>query len=214
MEDVRRIFSENAIYHLQDPVVGQRVEDMQKGGMLLESADGLDFCKQNVFDDMRVRHVLEALFPWSGVGIYEAYRQNKTEPGTIYGFMTGLEPLNAVVVQLWSPNSKMVYYEGSHKLPIKGFPLPIGLLEIPYAPLRRAQCEPTPVEMEKGGIVILDARLAFRIERGYAIHCVFATRKELEGWPKKRFPKDPDLERKVAEMESRTMGLNFTFTDQ
>ncbi|KJK74213.1 hypothetical protein H634G_10586 [Metarhizium anisopliae BRIP 53293] len=212
-EEVRKMFSEKAIYHVEDSNVGQRVETMQRKGMLLETADGLDFCKQNVFDDMRVRHVLEALFPWSGIGIYEAYRQPSEAPSTIYGFMTGLEPLTAVVVQLWGPNSKMVYYDGSHQLQIEGFPLPIGLLEIPYAPLRQARCRPVPVEMKEGGIVVLDARLAFRIEGGYAIHCVFATREELRGWPKKKFPRNRGLEQKAAEMESQTMGLNFTFTD-
>jgi len=86
------------------------------------------------------------------VGIYEAYRRNDQQPDIIYGFMTGLEPPSAIVVQLWSPNSKMVYYEGSHLLPIEGWPLPIGLLEIPYAPLRQAGCTPIEVKMEKGGL--------------------------------------------------------------
>lgn len=77
---------------------------------------------------------------------------SKKEPSVIYAFMTGLEPLSAVVVQLWSPKSKMVYFEGSHLLPITGFPLPIGLLEIPLAPLRRADCKAVEVEMEEGGL--------------------------------------------------------------
>lgn len=46
------MFSEKAIYHVEDSNVGQRVETMQRKGMLLETADGLDFCKQHVFDDM------------------------------------------------------------------------------------------------------------------------------------------------------------------
>jgi hypothetical protein len=47
--------------------------------------------------------------------------------------------------------------------------------------------------------------------KGFAIHFVFATKEELEGWPKKRFPREPDLERKVAEMETPTIGVNFAF---
>ncbi|KAK3391222.1 hypothetical protein B0H63DRAFT_133554 [Podospora didyma] len=68
---------------------------MQKKGVPIESAYGLDFCQQSIFDDQRIRHVLEALFPWSGLGIYEAYRRNDQQPSIIYGFMTGLEHGNA-----------------------------------------------------------------------------------------------------------------------
>ena len=61
---------------------------------------------------------------------------------------------------------------------------------------------------------ILDARLAFKTVRGFAIHFVLATKEELEGWPKKQFPGERDLERKAAEMETPTIGVNFTFKDQ
>jgi hypothetical protein len=77
----------------------------------------------------RVRHVLEATFPWVGLGIYEVYR---TDPNYIYAFMTGLNlEMKAIVVQLWSPQSSMVVYGGSHLLSIKGFNASNGLLEIP-----------------------------------------------------------------------------------
>jgi len=67
--------------------------------------------------------------------------------------------------------------------------------------------------MEKGGLAILDARLAFKTVKGFAIYFVFATRKELEGWPKKRFPRGDYLKGKAAEMESTTIGVNFTFDE-
>ena len=98
----------------------------------------------------RVQHVLEALFPWLGLGIYEIYR---TDPNYIYAFMTGLNPeMKAIVVQLWSPKSSLVVYGGSHLLPVKGFNASNGLLEIPYAPLKQAGCKSIDVDMEKGGL--------------------------------------------------------------
>lgn len=51
-DDIRKSFSEKAIYSVNDPVVGKRVEGMQKRGMAIESSDGLDFCQQNVFGDV------------------------------------------------------------------------------------------------------------------------------------------------------------------
>jgi hypothetical protein len=49
--DARRLFSEDAVFSVEDPMVGERVKEMQQRGFPIESADGLDFCKQNVFDD-------------------------------------------------------------------------------------------------------------------------------------------------------------------
>jgi hypothetical protein len=210
--EVRELFSKETIFYVEDPTVGERVQDMKKKGMLLETSDGLDFCKRNVFDDTRIRHILGAMFPWSSLGIYEVY--TTTESTLVYAFMTGLEPLNALVIQLWSPNAEMVYFKGSHLLQIGGFDSANGLLEIIPAPLRQAGCVPTSVNTKKGGLAVFDARLAFRITSGYAIHFVFATREEIQTWPKKKFPAGEDLERKAAEMENETMGVNFMFGDQ
>lgn len=57
--------------------------------------------------------------------------------------------------------------------------------------------------------VIHDARLSFRRVKGFAIHFVFATKEELEGWRRRKLPLE--LESKAAGMETPTMGLNFEF---
>ena len=44
-EDVRKLFSDLAIYSDEDATVGKRVEAMQKRGMALESSDGLTLCR-------------------------------------------------------------------------------------------------------------------------------------------------------------------------
>jgi hypothetical protein len=49
--DVRKLFAEDAFYFVEDPVIGERVQEMQRNGFPIESVDGLDFCKQNVLDD-------------------------------------------------------------------------------------------------------------------------------------------------------------------
>lgn len=122
--------------------------------------------------------------------------------------MTGLNTeLKAVVVQLWSPQSSMLVYGGSHLLPIRGWVASNGLLEMPYAPLK--QCKPIEISMEKGGLAIFDSRLAFKSLNGFAIYFVFATREELQGWRKKKFP--GGLKQKALQMESPTIGLNFDF---
>jgi hypothetical protein len=165
-DDIRRKFSQDAVLFIEDSVVGERVKEMQQRGFPIESADGLDFCKLNALDDtvcrkhyrpgfsliffQRIRHVLEAMLTSLGLGIYEVYR---FDPNYIYAFMTGLNSeLKAIVVQLWSPQSSVVFYGGSHLLPIRGFPASNGLLDIPYAPLKEGGCKSIEVEMERGGL--------------------------------------------------------------
>jgi hypothetical protein len=207
---VQDVFSDLGIYKDEDATVGTRVEAMQRKGMDLESSDGLALCEECIFDDKRVRHVIESLFSWAGLGKYEVFRAKQE---TIFAFMTGLEPFYAVVVQLWSPNSKVVFFKGSQHLQILGFPSSMGILEIPLAPLKN-HCEPLTIEMKQGGLVIFDARISFRIERGFAIHGVFAPENELEKWQKRVMAED--LEKQARNMETEFMGwgMNFKFSTQ
>jgi hypothetical protein len=61
--------------------------------------------------------------------------------------------------------------------------------------------------------VVLDARLGFQIEQGYAITFLFATNEVVANWAKMTLPYSEGLERKVRELEmlSTKIGHNFTF---
>jgi hypothetical protein len=164
-DDVRKLFAEggDAVYFVEDSVIGDRVLDMKTRGFPIETAEGLDFCKHNVLDNRvskkvppvdlsnmssLVRLVLGTLFPWSGLGIYEVYR---TEANHYYAFMTGLGPeLIGVAVGLCSPEFNMELRAGSNLLPIRGWWASNGLLEMPPVPLRA--CETIDIALEKGGL--------------------------------------------------------------
>jgi len=90
------------------------------------------------------------------------------------------------------------------------------LHEIPPSELARVGSQPQPQEKQlfpDGGIVILDARLGFQIERGYAITFLFATDEVVTKWAKIVLPYSAGLERRVAAIEalSTKIGFNFTF---
>ena len=61
---------------------------------------------------------------------------------------------------------------------------------------------------------ILDARLSFEIKEGFAIMFAFTTEDELKTWTKMFLPNSPEFVRKVAEMESTNIGVNFAFEDE
>ncbi|WQF90608.1 hypothetical protein CDEST_15622 [Colletotrichum destructivum] len=205
--DVQEKFTEAAHIAIRDASIGERVREFQQAGFPIETAEGLEFCQRNVIEDARIRFILETLFPWCSIGIYEVYRSN---PDRIYAFMTGLNSeRNAVVVRLQSPGSKVVLFNGSHTLPIKGFNAPNGLLEMLEAPLKG--CKQMEIDLPDGGLVLHDARVSFRSIQGYSIKFACATREEIQGWPKKKFPKA--LSSQAAAIETPTIGLNFKFED-
>jgi len=119
--------------------------------------------------------------------------------------------MSALTVQLWGAGSQIEYYVGSQFLELNTLDSSTGLLEVPSA--RLAGRQPVPVEMEHGGMVIADARLAFRIVKGLAIMFVFATKEELAGWAKMELRKGRGLELIVDSMERPNVGVNFTFQD-
>lgn len=167
-EAIQKWFEDDGLVYVEDSIIGQRVEDMQKRGFPIESAYGLNFCKQIVLDDkvlrtrltdlrrylypQRVQHILGAVFSRSILGIYEVYRRNDQQPDIVYAFKTGLEPLNALCVELRSPNSKTIYFKGAQNLKIVGFKNPIGLLEMISAPLNRSPCKAFEIPMTQGGL--------------------------------------------------------------
>lgn len=61
---------------------------------------------------------------------------------------------------------------------------------------------------------IIDGRLAFEIVQGFAIMFGFTTPEGLQHWGKMMLEKQEGLVKRVTEMESATIGVNFGFEDQ
>ncbi|KAI3094758.1 hypothetical protein CBS147333_9932 [Penicillium roqueforti] len=212
VEDARSSILEDGFYHLVDPERPERNIEMEPEDFALASEYGLEFCKLNVLEDMRVRSILQSFFDWSGLGLYLRYRR---DPGHIFSFRRGgaKAGLRVMIVHIWSKGSRATYYRGSHLHSLPTVKAANGLFEIPSAGLRNATCRGKEVEFANGGLVILDARLAFEIKQGSATTFAFTTKNELATWAKMILPNSPGLARKVAEMESTGIGVNFAFEE-
>ncbi|KAF4637410.1 hypothetical protein G7Y89_g675 [Cudoniella acicularis] len=210
VEDARKSILEDGFFCVEDPVVGERVLEIAEKGSPLLSEEGLEFCKLNVLDDERIRSILESTFEWCGLGLY---RRFGSDSGHIFSFRRGgmQAGLQVLVVHLWSSGSRVVYHSKSHLHSLNSVQAANGLFEIPLANLGRVGSIGTELVFENGGLAILDARLAFEIKQGSPITSVFATEDELKRWAKIILPKSEDLVRKVAEMESKMIGVNVAF---
>ncbi|KAI9893046.1 MAG: hypothetical protein M1814_000930 [Vezdaea aestivalis] len=117
-----------------------------------------------------------------------------------------------IVVQVMSRKSQILVYKDSQNLGLRPHDDTYrSLLQIPYEQIHGCRCD--TVEMEGGGLLIMDARLAFTIIKGFAIHFVFSLRRIADGWEKMKIARSADLSGKVEAMNasSRKVETNFIF---
>ncbi|KZL67538.1 hypothetical protein CT0861_00342 [Colletotrichum tofieldiae] len=193
---------------LHDSTVGRHVSEIEQKGFQYLSPHGLDFCQQRVLEDVRIRSILESLFEKCNLGHWLRYKEL---PGHIECFRKGGPEagMRVVLVQLWARGSQVEYYRGSHLCVLPTTKGERSLHEISPMALDEAGCKPKELKFPDGGLVVLDARLAFEIKIGYAITFIFATDEVVAAWPKISLPNSPEVVRKVVNMESQKIKVNF-----
>ena len=96
----------------------------------------------------RICAILESIFAWSGLGCYKALGDSDRA----YSFLNNTRPeVQALIIQLWSSNSRVIYYMGSHLQNLAAEPAANGFLEIPSRNLAVNGVERVEVELEEGG---------------------------------------------------------------
>ncbi|KAI9749076.1 MAG: hypothetical protein M4579_007011 [Chaenotheca gracillima] len=208
VEQMIRDINKDGFCVLKDAAKGQAAQEFETKKTPITTAEGLDFCRAHGFDP-RITGIVESIFDWSRLGMFSALYPF---PGCAHNFRVDRSGLKGLMVQIWSRGSKAVYYKGSHRLPLQPAKAHDGMFEIPHEQLNKGS-DPVVVDLEEGGLVVLDLRLAFTAFRGYAVLFVFAVQELIDHWGKIRLPHSPELENKVAEIDgiSEKIGTNFTF---
>ena len=87
------------------------------------------------------------------------YKAFGRDPSRAYSFLTRTETEaeteanpRALIAQLWSSGSRMVFYSGSHLLSLPAEAAKNGLLETPLDQLKRPSIKWIEVEMKDGGL--------------------------------------------------------------
>ncbi|KAF1840118.1 uncharacterized protein K460DRAFT_410724 [Cucurbitaria berberidis CBS 394.84] len=203
---------EEGYFILEDAGVGGIVSEMEQSGFDFLSPYGLDYCKQHVLDNTRVRSILEALFERCSLGHWLRYIEL---PGHIECFGTGgfEAGLLALAVHQWPKGSTVVCWSGSHRANINTKIGKRATFETTQAALLDANCKPSEKKFPEGGLMIRDPRLCMESRKGYTITFMFATEELFTNWPKMLLSDLPELREKVANMESTRISMNFAFQD-
>ena len=84
------------------------------------------------------------------MGLYMAFGY---ETEHIFCFLSHTNPeIQALIVHLWSSNSKVIFYKGSHSKPLIRKAAANGLLEIDDEAVSASAIEPVEVDFENGGL--------------------------------------------------------------
>ncbi|KAJ5556654.1 hypothetical protein N7513_001775 [Penicillium frequentans] len=213
LDIARRSLLEEGFFDLNDSTVGNRVLEMERRGFPYLTEYGMDFCKQFAFDD-RIRSILECSLERCSLGHWLRYEEF---PGHVECFRRGGPKAGrrVLMVHLWAKGSRVEYYARSHLHDLATTRGRRSLYEISQSELDHVGSRPEVKDFPDGGLVILDARLGFQIEQGYAITFLFATDEVIANWAKMALPYSEGLEHKVRDLEmlSAKIGLNFTFED-
>ncbi|KAB2099594.1 hypothetical protein AG0111_0g12091 [Alternaria gaisen] len=212
LEAALRSLDEEGYVVLEDTGVGGIVSEMEQREFAFLSPYGLDYCKQHVLDNPRVRSILEALFNRCSLGHWLRYNEL---PGHFECFSKGGSEagLHFLAVHQWPKGSRVACWNGSHRANLPTQTSRRSTFETTQAALVEAGFKVDVREFPEGALVIRDPRLYIESRTGYAITFMFAKEEVLAGWPKIVLLDKPGLREKVAKMESTKIGVNFAFQD-
>lgn len=209
--DTAKALFEDGFLNLNDSTIGKCVDDYEQRGFPYSTEYGLDFCKEHIVLNPRIRHVLGFYFGGRRC-ILGHWLRWKADPATEC-FMRGgtAAGRRALVIHLLPKGSQLRHYPGSHlrDLPTKACDRSTYAVE--ELDLKQACLAAQDAKFNDGGIVIRDARLSVKIVEGYTITFIFATDDLVATWPKMLLPNTDALKDRVAEMESPDIGVNFAF---
>ncbi|KAK3336987.1 hypothetical protein B0T19DRAFT_351513 [Cercophora scortea] len=212
---------ETGVYHLDDSLVGSRVAEFNDRGLPTKTEYGLDFCAQNSLDNPDIRAVVESILGRPHWGFLKIYSDRLPLDLAFFFHNPRFyldEPtpqIPTLIVQLWSPGSQVIYYEGSHLQNIDPKEsTEWGLLALPRVQMRRDGVTETEVGLAEGGFAIMDSRLGWTVRKGYFVNIGFATEYEICYWAKMDLPDSEVLRAKVDELKRRRFETNFRFVKE
>ncbi|CRK32679.1 hypothetical protein BN1723_016300 [Verticillium longisporum] len=211
VEEAIRALDKDGFFSIPDRAVGLCLAEMDQSTSQFSPSTvaGLEFYRLHVLQDTRVVSTLNSSFEWCAMGDYRRIREDQ---GHIFQLRRGGANADILVVQLWSANSQATYYSGSHRVSrevLSSVRAANRMWEVPRARLELAGCEARDIQFEDGGLVIMDARVAFETRHGSPVTFSFATSAQLKNWPKLIPPKTQEATQLVAALQNERVGAYY-----
>ncbi|KAK2005405.1 hypothetical protein LZ32DRAFT_510089, partial [Colletotrichum eremochloae] len=192
----------------EDLSLGEQVKQMEDNATPFASAPGLQFAETNVLRHPIIRPLLESLLGTSSLGLYRSLGPSPFE--YVFNSDPGHE-IEIIMVMIWSPGSKFIYWAGSHHHWLDPVEAANSLLQVTRARLQSSGSVPVETTFEEGGFAVIDARTAFQITAGTAITFAFGKEDAVRMWRPMQLPRS--LKHHVTSMESQTLRINVTYAE-
>lgn len=201
---------------VQDSEVGNRLPKLD---FHFTTPEGLEFIAQHSVDNQEIRSIITSILIRPYLAFVKVYSNQLPSDYAFFWHSVPSRQPWSLVVQLWSPGSTIVVYEGSHRLAIGNYidrevSRRKGLLAVRKQHLESLGFSGKEVRMEQGGFSLADSRLGFGILEGFGIHIGFLSEELVEREGEKRPGKlrlefSSELADKLEELEGRGLKVNY-----
>ncbi|KAL9590138.1 MAG: hypothetical protein Q9179_007976 [Wetmoreana sp. 5 TL-2023] len=172
LEDQLKIFHEDGYLYVQDKTIGEELntEAMRRGAT--DTAEFLAFVVKKTFEDKLVRYLIDQSFSKAVLAFYrlggQGWKATPSEGTFVFqAYQSGVDTMDFLVVALCSNGSKFTFFNGSHR---QDLPRQIGDR---FIIVRTGDLQGERVEMDNGGLAMIDARLAINFTEGQALFIGF-----------------------------------------
>ncbi|KND87490.1 hypothetical protein TOPH_07898 [Tolypocladium ophioglossoides CBS 100239] len=162
--DSVRSLKEHGFYVVENAAIGSIAKQVDERGESSRLESWQHF-KPTLLRDERIRPIIEPFINEANPRICSTFG---SDPLHIYCFWPQPQE-HRLVVSIWSPGSKVVFYDHSHTGEATAVMASNGLFEMPPGPLKTNKRVPIEAPMDQGGVVIQAVRCGCRRLAGFTI---------------------------------------------
>ncbi|PCD38661.1 hypothetical protein AU210_007128 [Fusarium oxysporum f. sp. radicis-cucumerinum] len=159
----------DGFYLIRDPAIGSQIDEMIRSHSRFNFSDekGFNFWRDNIQTDPRIRGIMNAMESDMGVKYLLGHRGSLLQdPTHIKTLRFGGQQPDILTIQVWPKGSDAIYYHRSHTVNLPKYRGPTGVWELIPKDLENSGCDGERADLEQGGIVIFDTRMAIDMVKG------------------------------------------------
>ncbi|KAJ3453100.1 hypothetical protein MRS44_018755 [Fusarium solani] len=207
-EEIKNAVLRDGFFSVEDTVIGTRVDGFAREKYPFQTMHGLALL-QATLDDERVRNTVESLLDRCGLGMFKVFGPHPDTARALLNRTT--DKLLALTTILCPKASRLILFEDSHRHALAAEPGGTGQLELPRETMTERGFREKQIDLDEGGLVIIDGRLFTTVVQGAMLGIAFAVPEELGHWAKMPYPNSADLQNKVRTMDSERIQMNIKF---
>ncbi|WAO96049.1 Hypothetical protein NCS54_01370800 [Fusarium falciforme] len=208
LDQIKEEILKNGFWKQDDARISEKMEEIIRSNYHTITEQGLSLLKLAVLKNELVSGIIRSFFPRSTLVLYKTMGKTKHK----HAILGRTDDMRMLLVFCWSSESAGTIWSGSHLRQLELAQAANGLLMVSSdASLNQESIRPHSITLDRGGLAIVDARCAWKVEKGKAAILAFATPDEAQSWVRTTLPMA--LKPTVTDMVEETMDMHVSFGD-